>query len=181
MRRRSLACLTLVALALAACAAGPSSSEVATDPCTVDLPPRTSPTDYPIGVLYVSGDDLPPVVGKVEWLGGAEPVTHEPPRAINLERFTVVQAAGEVEVSLRMTDGVDIAAWTVDAIPEDQFRSGDFESDRVRWSEGSGETSVVCVPVRDGEWAVIADVSFADEAGHGTYYYRLNISETPGS
>lgn len=181
MRRRSFAWLTVLTLVVAACAAAPTPTEPAADPCTQDLPTRTSPTDFPIGVLYVSGDDLAPVVGEVEWLGGEGPVTYEPPRAINLERFTVLQAEGEIEVSLRMTDGVSLSAWTIDVVPDGTFRAGDFESDRERWSEGDGDTSVVCVPVQDGHWTVIADVTFADDAGHGTYYWRLNISETPGS
>lgn len=179
--RPSFAWLTLVALVAAACAPAPTPSDVAADPCTQDLPARTSPTDFPLAVLYVSGDDLPPVIGEVEWRGGAEPVTHEPSRAVNLERFTVLQARGVDEVSLRMTDGVSIAAWTIDAVPDGPFRAGDLESGRVRWAEGDEETMVVCVPVEDGAWAVIADVTFADDAGHGTYYYRLNVSETPGT
>ena len=47
-------------------------------------------------------------------LGGDVPVTYEPPRAVNLERFTVLQAQGPVEVSLPMTDGVELSAWTID-------------------------------------------------------------------
>ena len=178
MHRLPLAWLTL-ACAVAACTATPTPTEPSADACRQDLPPKTSPTDFPVGVLYVSGDDLPPVIGEVEWLGGESIVTHEPPRAVKLERFIVLQARGESRVSLRMTDGVQIASWTVDALPEGTFRAGDFDSGRVRWSEGAEETSVVCVPVQDGQWALIADVTFADGEGHGTYYFRLNISETP--
>ncbi|MBA2632175.1 MAG: hypothetical protein H0U86_04120 [Chloroflexi bacterium] len=185
MRRApSLAGLVLVALMLAACPGpAPAPSETAGGPCSSDLPPRTSPTDYPVAVLYVAGDDLPPVVGEVEWLGGDEPVSHEPLRAVHLERFTVLQAQGQAEVSMRMSDGVRIEAWTVDAVPDGLFRGGDYESDRVRWSksEGNEPTDVACIPVRDGEWTVIADVTFADDAGSGTYYWRLNVSQTPGA
>jgi hypothetical protein len=181
MRRRSFAWLTVLPLVVAACTAAPTPTEPAAEPCTQDLAARTSPTDFPVGVLYVNGDDLPPVIGDVEWLGAAEPVRHEPPLPVHLERFIVLQTRGEADVSLRMTDAVEIAAWSVDAVPEGTFRIGDFESGRERWSEGDEEMSVVCVPVRNGQWAVIADVTFADDAGHGTYYWRLNISETPDS
>ena len=63
-------------------------------PAPKDLPPRTSPTDYPVAVLHAAGDDLPPVVGEVEWLGGDEPVATVAPRAVNLQRFTVLQVRG---------------------------------------------------------------------------------------
>jgi hypothetical protein len=189
MRRRSFAWLTVIPFVVAACAAAPAPtptpaptpSEPAADACEQDLPLQTSSAGFPFGVLYVNGDDLTPVVGELEWLGGDRPVTYKPPRAVNLERFTVLQAQGPVEVSLRMTDGVELSAWTIDAVPDGKFRSGDLESERERWSEGDEATTVVCVPVRDGHWAVIADVTFADDAGHGTFYWRLNISATPGS
>lgn len=179
MRRATLIRLAVLALTLAGCPTATPSSPPAAAPCTTDLPPRTSPTDFPVAVLYVAGDDLPPVVGEVEWLGGDSPVSHQPPRAVHLERFSVLQAQGQVEVSVRMSDGVRIAAWTVEAVPDNRFRSGDLESDRVRWSEGDEPSDVVCLPVQDGEWAIIADVTFADDAGSGTYYWRLNVSQTP--
>ena len=187
MLSRSVAGATILLLALVACSAGPAPTETATAPpseaaaaCDQDLPPRTSPTDYPLAVLGVGDEDLVPVVGEVEWLGDGEPVTYAPPRAVHLERFVVIQPSGELQVTLRMSDGVAMGAWTVDVVPGGQFRSGDLDSDRVRWSEGSEETRVVCLPVQDGEWAVIADITFADGGGRGTYYWRLNISETPG-
>ena len=180
MRRGSLVGKALLALTLAGCATAVPSSQPAAA-CTSDLPPRTSPTDYPVGVLYVAGDDLPPVVGDVEWLGGDSPVSHQPPRAVHLERFSVVQAEGQTDVSVRMTDGVRIAAWAIDAVPDGIFRSGDQESDRVTWSEGDDPTDVVCLPVQDGDWTIIADLTFADDAGTGTYYWRLNLSGTPGT
>jgi hypothetical protein len=173
--------LAMVALTLAGCATAMPSSPAAAPACASDLPSRTSPTDYPVAVLYVAGDDLPPVVGEVEWLGGDSPVSHEPPRAVHLERFTVLQADGQSEVSLRMSDAVGISAWTVDAVSDERFRAGDLDSDRVRWSEGDEPTDLVCVPVQDGEWTIIAEVTFADDAGRGTYYWRLNVSQTPGT
>ena len=188
MRRApSVVGLAVAALTLAACPAAPAPtpSAAAEGPCSSELPPRTSPTDYPVAVLFVAGDDLPPVVGEVEWLGGDEPVSFEPPRAAHLERFTVLQTQGQAEVSLRMSDTVRIEAWTVDAVPETRFRTGNYESDRVRWSEGEGEgeeaVDVACIPVQDGQWAIIADVTFADDAGSGTYFWRLNVSQTPGT
>ena len=181
MRRGRLSGLAVLALTLAGCATATPSSSPAAAACATDLPPRTSPTDYPVAVLYVAGDDLAPVVGEVEWLGGDSPVSHAPARAVHLERFTVLQADGQAEVSLRMSDGVRISAWTVDAVPDDRFRAGNVESDRARWSEGDEPTDLVCVPVQDGEWAIIADVTFADDAGSGTYYWRLNVSQTPGT
>jgi hypothetical protein len=180
VRRGSLLGTALLALILAGCATPVPSWQPAA-PCTSDLPPRTSPTDYPVGVLYVGGDDLPPVVGEVEWLGGDSPVSHLPPRDVQLERFSVLQVEGLTDVSVRMTDGVRIAAWAIDAVPDNRFRSGDVESDRVRWSEGDEPTDVVCLPVQDGDWAIIADLTFTDDAGSGTYYWRLNINATPGT
>ena len=181
MRRASIvAAAGLVAVALVGCGtASPSASQPPTSACADDLPARTSPTDYPLAVLYVAGDDLPPVVGALEWRGDGEPVTVEPGRPIHLQQFTVLQARGQPEVSLRMTDGVRIASWRVEAIPGGLFRSGDLETDRVQWAAGDGPTDIVCVPIRDGEWAIVADITFADEAGNATYYWRLNISETP--
>ena len=180
MRRSSLFGTALLALTLAGCATTVPSSQPAA-PCTNDLPPRTSPTDYPVAVLYVAGNDLPPIVGEVEWLGGDSPVSHQPPRDAHLERFSVLQAEGQTDVSVRMSDGVRIAAWTIDAVPDNRFRSGDWEADRVRWSEGDEPTDVVCLPVQDGHWAIIADLTFADDGGRGTYYWRINISATPGA
>ena len=183
MRRRLLVGLTTGALTLAGCGPGPdaSPSDPAASPCSSELPPRTSPIDVPVAVLYVAGDDLPPVVGDVEWLGGDEPMVHEPARPVHLQPFTVLQAQGQADISLRMTDGVRIAGWTVDAVPDGSFRSGDLEAGRVRWSEGNDPTDIVCIPARDGEWAIIADLTFADDAGNGTYYWRLNLSQTPGT
>lgn len=182
MPRASFVTAAMVVLTVAGCGTtAPSPSQVTPGPCTADLPPRTSPTDYPLAVLYVAGDDLPPVVGDVEWLGDGEPVTVAPVRPVHLERFTVLQARGQREVSLRMSDGVRIASWRVDAIPDGLFRSGDFETDRIRWTAGSELTEVVCIPIRDGEWAIAADVTFADDGGSGTYYWRLNVRETPGT
>jgi len=184
VRRGSLAGLTAVALMLAGCGPGPDAtpSEPAASPCSSELPARTSPVDVPVAVLYVAGDDLPPVVGDVEWVEGSEePVIHEPARPVHLQRFTVLQAQGQADISMRMTDGVRIAGWTVDAVPDRSFRSGDLESGRVRWSEGDEPTDAVCIPARDGEWAIIATLTFADDAGHGTYFWRLNVSQTPGT
>jgi len=183
VRRGSLVGLAAVALTLAACGPRPDAtpSEAAASPCGSELPPRTSPIDVPVAVLYVAGDDLPPVVGDVQWLGDGEPVVHEPARAVHLQTFTVLQAQGQPEISLRMTDGVRISGWTVDAVPDGSFRSGDLEAGRVRWSEGNDPTDIVCIPARDGEWAIIADLTFADDVGTGTYYWRLNLSQTPGT
>lgn len=178
MARRSAIALVSLLLALAACGGTPELSAVADD-CAVDLPARTSPIDYPVAVLHVAGDDLAPVVGEVEWLGGDEPIATSAARAVHLERFTVIQTRGRSHVSLRMTDGVEIAAWTVDALPLSGFRAGDLETDRVRWSEGNEAAEVVCIPISDGEWAIVADVTFADDAGSATFYFRLNVIETP--
>ena len=93
----------------------------------------------------------------------------------------MLQAQGQTEVSMRMTDGVSIASWTVDAMRDGAFRSGDQDAERVRWAEGEGPAEVVCIPVQDGEWAIIADVVFADDAGSGIYYWRLSVSRTPGA
>ena len=101
-----------------------------------------------MAVLHVAGDDLPPVVGEVEWRGGGEPVTYEPDRAVHLQTFTVLQTRGRARFSLRMTDAVEIASWTVDVVPGPAFRRGDFETDRQRW--GSSAAPIVCVPMEDG-------------------------------
>jgi hypothetical protein len=181
MRRgRIVAAVGVIAVALVAC--GPAdASPSQLGPCTDDLPARTSPTDYPLAVLYAAGDDLPPVVGDLEWLGDGDPVTVEPARPVHLTNFTVLQVRGQPEVSLRMTDAVRIATWQVDAIPDRLFRSGDLETDRIRFADGTGPTDVVCVDVRDGQWAIVADITFADDGGRATYYWRLNVSETPGT
>ena len=177
MRRRSLGALLAVGILAAACTPTPTASEAAGGACAEDLPPRTSPTDYPVAVLHAAGDDLPPVVGEVEWLGGDEPVSTVAPRAVHLQRFTVLQVQGLAELSLRMTDGVAVAAWHVSAIPDVDFRSGDTEGG-TEWSSGTEVTDLICVPVADGAWAIRADITFADDGGQGTFYWRLNVSES---
>jgi hypothetical protein len=178
MRRRWLVALLAFGIIAPACTPAPSPSESVGGPCGEDLPPRTSPTDYPVAVLHAGGDDLPPVVDEVEWLGGNEPVATVAPRAVNLQRFTVLQVQGVSEVSVRMTDGVAIASWRVTAIPDVDFRSGDVEGG-TEWASGSEVTGVACVPVEDGAWAIRADITFADDGGSGTFYWRLNVSESP--
>jgi hypothetical protein len=164
----------------------PSGSGAASAPvsanCADDLPERTSPLDVPAAILYVNGDDLPPVVGDVEWLGGDQPATYEPPRPVHLEPYTVLQTRGQADVSLRMSDGVRIESWTVDAVPFAGFRAGDFETDSQRWSEGANEpTDLVCVPITNGSWGIVATLTFADDGGTGTYYWRLIVTEVPGA
>jgi hypothetical protein len=180
VRRASfVAAAGLVAVALVACGTAGLSPSPAPSACTSELAARTSPTDYPLAVLYVAGEDLPSLVDELEWLGDDEPVTIQPARPIHLQNFTVLQARGLPEISLRMTDGVRIAAWQVDAIPNRLFRAGDLETDRIRWAAGDGPTDVVCIPIRDGAWAIVADITFADGGGSATYYWRLNVSDTP--
>jgi hypothetical protein len=181
MRRRrfGIALVPAVLVATAACAPVSSPSPSVAGACSADLPPRTSPTDYPVAVLFLAGNDVPPIVHEVEWVGGAEPVATTDPRPAHLARFTVIQARGESNISVRMTDGVEIASWTVDAIPNATFRAGNEESGSVTWSEGSGPTALVCVPIADGEWAIRARLTFADDAGGGTFYWRINVAESP--
>jgi hypothetical protein len=172
--------LMAVSLAVAACAGpAPQPSEAPGGPCG-ELPARTSPTDFPVAVLHVAGDDLPPVVGEIEWLGGDEPLATAAARAIHLERFTVLQVSGASEMSLRMSDDVSIAEWQVDAIPNDAFRRGELDGGES-WSTGSEPSDVVCVPIENGGWLIRAELTFADEAGHGVYYWRLNVDEAPGA
>ena len=178
MHGRWLGAIVAVGILAGACTPAPSRSEAAGGTCGDDLPQRTSPTDYPVAVLHAAGDDLPPVVDQVEWLGGDEPVATVAPRAVNLQRFTVLQVQGLSEVSVRMTDGVAIASWRVTAIPDVDFRSGDVESG-TEWATGTEVTEVACVPVEDGAWAIRADITFADDGGSGTFYWRLNVSESP--
>jgi hypothetical protein len=180
MRGRWLGPILAVGILATACTPTPTPtpSEDAGGACVEDLPVRTSPTDYPVAVLHAAGDDLPPVIGEVEWLGGDEPVSTVTPRAVHLQRFTVLQVQGLSELSLRMTDGVAIAAWRVTAIPDVDFRSGDVASG-TEWGSGSGVTDVVCVPVENGAWAIRADITFGEDAGRGTFYWRLNVSESP--
>ena len=178
MRRRSLGALLAVGMMAGACTPAPAPSETAGGACAQDLPPRTSPTDYPVAVLHAAGDDLPPVVGEVDWRGGNEPVATAAPRAVELQPFTVLPVRGLSEVSLRMSDGVSIAAWQVKAIGDVSFRAGDV-LDGTEWSSGREETDLVCVPISDGAWAIRADITFADDGGRGTFYWRLNVSESP--
>jgi len=180
MRRQALAALLTVGMAAAACTPAPTASESVGGACAPELPERTSPTDYPVAVLHVRGDDLPPVIGEIEWLGGDEPVATTAPLAVNLERFTVLQVPDASEFSLRMTDDVSIAEWRVDALPAARFRAGDFES-ATELSSGDEATELICVPVEGGEWAIRATVTFADQGGSGTFYWRLNVGATPGA
>jgi hypothetical protein len=179
MRRSSLGALAAVVIGVAAVACSPATapSESTRAACAADLPPRTSPTDYPVAVLYAAGDDLPPVIGDVEWSGGDAPVATSAPRPVHLGRFTVLQVRGSSEVSIRMTDGVSIAAWDVTAIPEVSFRAGEIDGG-AEWSSGREVTDLVCVPIVDGEWAIRAEITFADDGGRGTFYWRLNVSES---
>ncbi len=179
MRRSSLGALAAIVIGVVGVACSPATapSESTGAACASDLPPRTSPTDYPVAVLYAAGDDLPPVVGDVEWSGGDAPVATTAPRAVHLQRFTVLQVRGSSEVSIRMTDGVSISAWQVTAIPEVSFRAGEVEGG-AEWSGGTEVTDLVCVPIADGEWAIRAEITFADDGGTGTYYWRLNVSES---
>ena len=179
MRRRGLAALLAVGIVAVACAApAPTASEQVGGACAPGLPERTSPTDYPVAVLHVRGDDLPPVIGEIEWLGGDEPVATSAARPVNLERFTVLQVPDATEFSLRMTDGVSIADWRVDALPADDFRAGDFET-ATELSSGSDATELICVPVEGGEWTIRATVTFTEQTGSGTFYWRLNVGATP--
>ncbi|HYI67543.1 MAG TPA: hypothetical protein VEW95_11505 [Candidatus Limnocylindrales bacterium] len=180
MRRRLLGALVAIGIGIVtvACTEAPRPSEALGGACAGDLPARTSPTDYPVAVMHAGGDDLPPVIGEVEWLGGDEPVATVAPRAVHLGRFTVLQVQGVSEVSLRMTDGVAIAEWRVIAISDVSFRSGEAESGS-EWSTGNEVSDEVCVPVEDGAWAIRAEITFADDAGRGTFFWRLNVSESP--
>ena len=175
MLRPSLVAILAVGVVVAACTPGPS--QTAGGACAEGLPARTSPTDYPVAVLHAAGDDLPPVVGDVEWLGGDEPVATVASRAAHLQRFTVLQVRGLTEVSLRMSDGVSIAAWQVTAIPDVAFRAGDLDAG-TEWSSGREVTDMVCLPITDGAWAIRADITFANDGGRGTYHWRLNVSES---
>ena len=166
-------------LVITACTAGPAPSpSVEARPCEAELPPRTSPTDYPLAILHVNGDDLPPVVGEVDWRGGAEPLATSAPRPVHVQRFTVLQVRQAAEAAIRMSDGVSIAEWRVTAQPDTAFRAGDTEP-VTEWTSGSDPGDVVCVPLEAGSWAIRADLTFADAAGSGTYYWRLNVGEAP--
>ncbi len=165
---------------IAACAPSGDSAPSEFDACDSPLPARTSPTDHPVAVLHVNGDDLPPVVGAIEWSGGSEPVATTAARPVHRERFTVVQTAGVSSVSVRMTDGVRLAGWRVEAQLADEFRT-EGPAPGVTWADDDGTTDVVCVPLTDGEWVLRADLTFADEQGQGTFYWRLNISGAEGS
>jgi hypothetical protein len=177
MRRGPSWALLAAGIVAVACNQAPTPPEAVGGECAGDLPARTSPVDYPVAVLHAAGDDLPPVIDKVEWLAGDEPIATVAPRPVHLERFTVLQVQGVPEVSLRMTDGVAIAAWRVSAIPDASFRSGDTEAG-TDWSTGDAITDEVCVPVEDGAWAIRAEVTFAEDAGRGTFFWRLNVSES---
>jgi len=180
MRVRAFGVLLSVAIGLATgSCASPAPSPSVGGPCSHELPARTSPTDYPVAVLFLAGNDAAPVIRDLEWLGGDEPIATSDPRPVHLERFTVVQGRGQSEISLRMTDGVEIASWTVDAIPNATFRVGDEETGRVTWSEGAGPTDIVCIPIADGDWAIRGRLTFADDAGSGTFYWRINVVDTP--
>ena len=122
----------------------PAPSQTPGAACVEGLAPRTSPTDYPVAVLHAAGEDLLPVVGEVEWLGGDEPVATVAPRAAHLQRFIVLQVQGLTEVSLRMTDGVSIAAWQVTAISDVAFRAGEVDAGRSGAAEERSPTWSAC-------------------------------------
>lgn len=189
-RRPAAPALALIALAVFAVTSGcgnastsnDASSSDASGPCAPDLPERPADTDFPVPILHVNGDDVPPVLGDVEWTGpDGEVIVNEPQRPAHLERFTVLQAVNQTDVSIRLSDDAEIAAWSIDAVPANTFRIGDLETDRRSWSEGEGPTSLVCVPVENGSWAVIGTITYADGAGSGTFYWRLNIVGAPGA
>lgn len=189
-RRSAATALVLVALAVVAatsgCGSASTSNEASspdeTAPCDADLPERPADTDFPVPILHVNGDDVPPVLGDVEWTGpDGEVIVNEPERPAHLERFTVLQAVNQTDVSIRLSDGAEIEAWSIDAVPANTFRIGDLETDRRDWSEGTGPTSLVCVPVENGSWAVIGTITYAGDAGSGTFYWRLNIVGAPGA
>ena len=119
------------------------------------------------------------MVESVAWTGGPEPIETTAPRRIHLERFTVLHAGGLSEVSIRLTDGAEIGAWRVGALPNDRFRLGDLETEREVWTEGDEPTDLVCVPIRDGQWAIVGDITFAEGAGSATYWWRINVENTP--
>lgn len=177
---RWVAALLGLSIGMIACSASvdpsatPNPSPTAAS-CEASLPARTSPVDYPVAVLYAAGDDLPPVIGEVRWSGGAEPVATTAPRSVHLERFTVLPVVGVEAVSIRMTDGVLLDAWTIDAIPADAFRASGSE-EGTPWAAGSSSTALICVPVVDGQWVVRGELTFADGEGRGTFYWRLNVS-----
>jgi hypothetical protein len=133
-----------------------------------------------VAVLHVNGDDLPPVVGAIAWSGGSEPVSTTAPRPVHRERFTVLQVSGISDVSVRMTDGVQLASWRVEAQMADEFRT-EGPGPGAAWVEGDGSIDVLCIPVTDGEWVLRADLTFADEQGTGTFYWRLNVAGAGGS
>lgn len=174
------AAILAVGAVLVACGATVDPTSSVADACDPSLPARSSPDDYPVAVLHVNGDDLPPVVGAVEWSGGPEPVGTTAPRPVHRERFSVLQSTGINEVSVRMTDGVQLSAWRVEAQMADEFRT-EGTGPGIAWADGDGRTDVVCVPVTDGEWVIRADLTFADEQGTGTFYWRLNVSGAGGS
>ena len=176
MGRPSIAALLLLGSAIASCGTVPAPSEPPVGGCARDLPARTSPAGHPLPVLHVAGDDLPPVVEHIEWRGGGAPIATSAPRPVHLSRFTVVQVNGATELSLRLTDGLEIAAWRVTAIPDTEFRIGDTDAG-TEWSSGEDPTPLVCVPLADGEWAIRADLTFADDGGEGTFYWRINAAE----
>jgi len=183
MRAGTLAAALGMAVALATgCAAGPTDSptDSSGDACAGDLPPRTSPTDYPVAVLHLDGDDLAPVVGAVDWQGGETPVATTAARAIHLERFTVLLARDTSEMSVRMSDEVAIDEWRVDALPADGFRAGDTETG-TEWSRGSEATELICVPLESGRWVIRAELTFTDGDGRGTYYWRVDVDGTGSS
>ena len=101
------------------------------------------------------------------------------PGAIHLERFTVLQAQGHLR-GLAAHD-----RWrrhrrrgTSTAIPDVAFRSGDIEGG-TEWSSGSEVTDLVCVPVAGRRLGHPRRHHVRRRWRHGTFYWRLNVSESP--
>ena len=52
---------------------------------------------------------------------------------------------------------------------------------RRRGARGTTRPTWSACPSRTAHWTIIADLTFADDAGTGTYYWRVNLSGTPGT
>lgn len=177
-RRASLLAATAVmAFALAGCDAVDPSPGTAGD-CEPPLPEIASPDDLPWAILRVNGEDLAPVRGDIIWTGGSEAVEHEGPERVHLQRFIVTVVGDAGQASVRLSDGLEIAAWEVWVVPTIPFRRGDLESDRTVWSAGGadGARSLLCIDLEKGDWLVAADLAFAGDTGEGTYYWRIIVN-----
>lgn len=158
---RSFAALLIAALTLAGC--GSDAAEVGCAP----LPEQAaaSAEGEPDALLWTGDEDLPAIAGVDQ-------------ADLRQARFIVANVSSQDGLLLHLTNGARIADWEVFASDAMAFRTGRDDGELATWTEGAPAEPVesVCVVPQPGDWLVEADVTFADDAGSGAYFWRLIVS-----